>query len=418
MLEFLNRLSGMIVGGVLYPLKSLLINVLIAAAGVVLAPFAWAAVPFLVFSGIYADMRGDILWTLIFAIPFGILGAVGGILLFPFFAVGAAAFHAAIAIFDLFRNFFNGLEEGIEEGLFNHVLSEGLLGLWRFSTVAEHLGQEFGFAQENSAYAGAPPLPPFAIDTHHGAESRVHGSSRAELNGSYTAPEDSSLLTADELTQAGTIVGLTVVLERYNGLLMELQSLDSAIAAREPGKPLDETFILDKLTGMEIDNPSLLVKQYYDAGQWKVVPLSTYIIDRAHLECWLISHNSHPLTRDPIIDNLLQSPSAHVGRPTRYRILEYRTIANAQELVEAASTIRAGINPAYTDTFSAAEPGDRPVSFPRSSNSAFTLFGRPIEIVWDVSEVNRGVMGGLENHFPLSDDSDSENHPPVYPGRS
>jgi hypothetical protein len=393
MVQFLNRLSGVIVGGVLYPLKSLLINVLIAAAGVVFAPFGWASVPFWAFAGMYDDTHGDILETLIF----GILASVAGLFLFPFFAVAAVITHAAVAIYDVFRNIWNGVEEGVEEGLFNHVLSEGLLGFWRFSTIAKQIGQAFGLVQDNvvfgdNQYVAPPqpqPQPQPEPPQHIFFEPRVLVSPRGDLNGSYTAPDGFSLLTADELSQAGAIVGLSVVLERYNSLLMELQSLDRAIAERKPGHPLDDTFISDKLSGMEIDNPSLIVKQYNEDERWKVVPLSTYIIDRAHLDRWLMSHNSHPLTRDPIIDEGWHvSPRKHADKPTRYRILEYRSIANAQELVEDANAIRKGINPAYMETLSAAEPGDRPVSVPISSNSAFTLFGQPERSGLDASERN------------------------------
>ncbi len=333
MLQFLNRFSGIIVGGVLYPLKSSVVNVGVAGLALIAAPFVWILFPLGAFFNALDTHDDDIFETLFKAIVLPVLAIV----LLPVVAIAAFLAHIALTIFDVLRTFVLGLTEGAEYGLLIHVLDKVWSDFMTFTSTIQIVNYFSGHAPEVEPVADTSPSHPLNSQTE-----------------TYSESPDFLPLAKAELLKAGQIAELGVVLGHYQQLFEKLNILDQAIRSKGNNDYLPDVIIGDKTVFIEdeligstpINQPSLLVKQYEaEPGRWLAVPVSSFYIDRANFEM-LQQHRrkngiefTHPLTGEA-----MESPPPYKDKSTRHRIHEYHTLANAQELIEAAGIIRERLN--------------------------------------------------------------------------
>lgn len=317
MFQLLNRLFGGLIGGVLYPVKSLIINVVLISFAVLAAPLLWLTVPFGIFFSQEEDSNDDFVDLLV---DMFILTPLKFIAI-PFIAVGVLIGVCVTSVYDVIDSALQGFVDGVENGFFPYILDR----LWSsdalFSTFARILNETFW------------NLP--------GSKPQIE---------SYMSSSHFSELTQKEQLMAKDIAALTNDFERYNDLFNRLLSLDLALRLKgsDPSLPDVEDEVIP---ATEISQPSLLVKQYYDEAlhSWRAVPAYTHIMDQANLFEWQKQCENqrkpftHPLNRDDI-----DAAEGYNGQKTRYRIHPYQSMANAQELVELTSSIREHLAKAQT----------------------------------------------------------------------
>lgn len=349
-LRWLNKLSGAVVGAILYPIKSLIVNFLVACLTIFGVFLAVVGLPILFSVGVYAIFN-----RLVPAILIGLVVGLIALIVAPA-AVFISLFMLAFSTLrDLGRTFILGISDGFDKGLFFHVLRRSLFDFLIFSsTLQDRLFRvRIAFVPASNSpmsEEGLAALNAEGDDVDYTSLMDVERSSQqfdmTELEETSKVNRKFSPLTRDEIQLAQGIPSIQDALLRYNSLYERLDKLDQAMAARKEkgernaNEPLEN--IEDEVVSrMDITEPELLVKKFEDKHKrWKVVPACTHITDKANIERWLGNeNNTHPLNNDKI-----SAPSPYGNfTTTRYRKISYTGMSCCQELREAANTIRQGI---------------------------------------------------------------------------
>lgn len=333
MLRILNKISGIVVGVLLYPLKSVLVNFFIAALSILLGLLIVFGFPPLVASVAYRK-SGEKLTP---ALLVGFLAATVLIIAVPFVLLIKLTHQIFRGVRDIFSSIRLGAIEGYNEGLFFHVLKQAFTSVVIFSRSLQGIIVSLNGLPENQNGISDEALVELEGNDYSNTADRRNNSSETpnlqeQQTGSAFLP-----LTPAQLKLAEGITDLQVILEQYKSLYERLDNLDKAIVKRGSNDgQATEDFDDELIYGLEIKNPALLVKQYQDInGLWKIVPASSKIIDQNNLSDWLRRHNSHPTTREA-----MDRAEPYNNRPTRYRIHTYQSMGDAQELKDAATAIR------------------------------------------------------------------------------
>lgn len=334
-LRTLNKLSGAVAGALLYPLKSLLVNAMIAAALLIVTILAALLLPLLTMVVSYR-YTGKPFLALFLGVGIFFVSASLFCLLGPLIFLGLAI--AALA--DIRNHCLHGIRDGYAEGI-AHVARRALMSVVLFSRVLqiivmainqhrmtpEGLAALRGASEEDFSHFQDVPRPPNPVPDLTGDDDR-----RPACRDRFIP------LTSDEVSRARGICDLKTVLDQYLSLYERLNSLDKAMTeARQKGdSSLDFD---DELCIIQIrSSPSLLLKQYEDSpSRWKVVPASTLIIDSENLNTWLRNHTTHPTTRESMKEG---EATLYQEKKTRYRYYAYQTMADSHELRQAAGHIR------------------------------------------------------------------------------
>lgn len=341
MLKFLNRVSGTILGVGLYPITSLVINLalgtvifIVGALGSFIASFLIFGSTWEQFEESYGFLRALLQLGLIFIAPpivfFGVVILAGAALITL----------VALTFYDLFTSMVLGLKDGYEYG-FSGVVSDGI---WSYDSIPHLLSSSIRLINR------------FLKKTENeGPEATDNGLQKTANDGVDEGDEkfECDLLSDEELEKASQFSELGLDLQRYKALFEKLDILDRAIRVRSLlGASTEELpeveyngvnmLVEDELiVSMPIYTPSLIVKQYeVEPGHWKAVPVSTYIIDQSNFKNYQDHNKNHAKLLHPLTRDLILSPEAYNGKCTRYNFLNYHSKIDAQELVEATSSIR------------------------------------------------------------------------------
>lgn len=261
MLRTLNKLSGFLLGIILYPLKSLFVNFLLAMGIVFIAGLVLTIIPALVGSLFYDKTEEN-------KLPIAILSAVltnlGLLIIVPPATVAVLIALAVESIKDIFSSARLGATEGYNEGLFYHVFKQALIAYLPFSRTLQRginaLNRNRTLNEE-----GLNNLRTDDIDfSQFGEDVPRSGSKVPDLFG----PKEKNAvvftpLTPVELQSLKGIVALQATLDRYTDLLERLTTLEQAMSApRSEEGCLDYELVQDELTYTEMKTPCLIVKFY------------------------------------------------------------------------------------------------------------------------------------------------------------
>jgi len=329
MLRALNKASGALAGGILYPIKSLFVNALFITGTALLALVLLIGLPILFAVATYQAVEENKFREAFFSwLAIGFLAVVVGL------PILAAIFIAEIYLTykDLIRSFVFGIVDGYEEGLFFHVINRAITSFLVFSKPLQLITVFVILLVRSSTYRDA--------------SAQMNGNAFAQLMEPAKEGVDFTPLSREEIELANGNSELKDLLARYKDLHQRLKNLDDLIGKRAESAndtqdlnqvALDYEAISDELTQLEIFKPALIVKLYEAAdGTWCTVPGTTKIIDHTNLQKWVEKSNTHPETREP-----LDNADPHQGFRTRYAIVPYTNgMKSAQELVETAVLIR------------------------------------------------------------------------------
>ncbi|CEK10281.1 hypothetical protein [Legionella hackeliae] len=216
MLRTLNKVSGFAVGAVLYPLKSLLVNLFNAAATILIASLIFIIAP------IYAAVKtyeNDSDKKLSSALFWGIVTAFLAAFALTLITSLVLVVISVATIHDLFQSIRLGAEEGYKKGLFYHILNRALNNSLMFSiflkTVYRHLFEINGLDDDQLA------------ELCEGVDIDVD----------YRITDPSHLLSSKEINDAKEIVELGQTVAAYEDLIKTLMQCDKAILKRGEEQP-------------------------------------------------------------------------------------------------------------------------------------------------------------------------------------
>ncbi|KTD36276.1 hypothetical protein Lnau_1260 [Legionella nautarum] len=352
MLRTLNKISGAIVGFVVYPIKSAIINTALFAGTLVFATLVLFVLPIFAATDYYRTYPDS---TLAKAIWRGMaLGIVSLLLGIPFAIIILAA-EIVFGVVDLIRSFWNGIADGYQEGLFFNVIKQIFfnfadcsLTLELIKQLNEKISQPYPPAHDDLDVSGEYA----ALDVPEENTFRVSNKEPPLDSAAYSAmiqetdPEVVFLpLSEKELELVQGRKAIKVLLENYRDLDARLTKLNEEIEKRrmqaseeqinEAELTLDSD--LDQVAMSDIHQPILIV-QMFEASpdQWRVVTGTTKISCDITLRQWLCeASRTHPLTNEPI-----NNPSPYREKKTKYVITPYTDKRDAKELVEVANLIR------------------------------------------------------------------------------
>ncbi|WED41853.1 hypothetical protein [Legionella cardiaca] len=348
MFRALNKVSGALFGIILYPIKSLLINLFLAALIVLTASILLVGLPLLFAYVAYS--KAEMGSKLSSAIITGSLVGIIALVIIPPLTITTLIGAAVTTVKDIFSSIRLGATEGYAEGLIPHVLKQFLTGFVPFSRTlqttaavlhriangggAEALNEE-GLNEltdiDDIDYSQFEDVPRSTNEV----PSELTDNTEVTSN-TTTTPNAFTPLSAEELQKAREISDLGDSLSQYEDLHKRLTALNEAIKKERIEGMLDDSLIADELTHLEIEKPSLLIKLYeYEPNKWKPVKGTTKIIDYKNLKEWLQLHNSHPETREPMND-----ATPYQGHKTKYRIFPYNELKDSHELRELTALIR------------------------------------------------------------------------------
>ncbi|KTD47367.1 coiled coil protein [Legionella rubrilucens] len=327
-LEFLNYTTATLLGPLVLLLKFVLVQLFVALGFVV------AALAFVVLSPVLASAVLNA-WGLnsTLAMIFGVLLAPAVWLLSACLLPVFAVWGLARAIGDAIKVFFEGLASAFLEGW------QGVSNNFSQPIVYFASTSTFLLALLNLHHNRAPAADnnPQSIDVD--VLQQEQGDLKLEpLDISKTTTllqETAKGIDPDQLKQAEHLMRfheqaekLKKELERHYQLAKNLSDVKKALDNKESLPIEDELF-----EKMEIERPVLLVKEYLDNNQWRVVPGSTKITDYNSLKTWLNQNPIIPTTRDSI-----PSPTPYEGKKCRYAYYPFSVVC--KELVESSARIK------------------------------------------------------------------------------
>lgn len=268
MLTMLNKISGSVLGSILYPLKTLFISMAFISATVLLALGGFLVFPFFL-AMLPQSRHGESLFFKRFQV--WLVSFLALLVLGPIIGAGLVIVQLYWALKDFFKSFVLGITDGFENGLFFHVLTRTLFDFQVFSSGLQCIERYLA----NMGYESPPPNRGYGV---------------------YRAPPQpvQYILSPDEIEKARKIGGLAAELaEQYLDLNNRLAKLDQAMAN-------EGVLFNDEIDGEPIEKPALLIKQYTDAQGTPII-ISTEIIDERRLGRKLVNNgNLHPLTHENI----------------------------------------------------------------------------------------------------------------------
>ncbi|MBA2710068.1 MAG: hypothetical protein H0U57_05715 [Tatlockia sp.] len=353
--HYLNKLLGSAAGLILYPIKSLLITLVLIALNLVLLPLLLIGVP-IAFAVICVAMaEGSFISRFTGAIFTWLLVGTVSIVVFPVMTLLLTASYVINGTFDFFKSVHFGLQDGYQGGLFFNVINRLLFDILVFNTSLQR-----GIVSFSAYFRGQNPIAAEGLNALYQEEDvmnyfnledipRSSVSRIPELHEQPQAVIQFNPLTIDELQQTEKISALMGnVVAAYKSLDERLTALDEDMASRTDIET-DLDNVMDEVIMVSIKTPCLLVKQYQDEqGRWRVIPDRTKIIDKPSWDTWLGQNNCHPETREQM-DNARSEVVNGENKLTRYRIRPYTNKNDSQELIEASLAIRTKlieVNPA------------------------------------------------------------------------
>jgi hypothetical protein len=360
MLQTLNKISGAIVGSVIYPIKSAIINTALFAGTILFATFFILTFPIFVATDVYRKSATNKLANaILIGIGMGLLTCVVGILL----TLVILAAEIVLGVSDLIRSFGIGIFDGYEKGLFFDTLNEFVFNFSRFSIV-------LGFVKyliEITDEPFAQDIPDEAEltynldreDAFHPPEDihSVVSNKEPPLNEEAyaaliqeTGPEVAFLpLSTKELELVQGRKAINIIIDNYISLDARLTKLDAEIEKRKihaSEQKIEEAALtldsdLDEIMASDIVQPILVVQMFeVSPEQWSVVPASTKIACDLNLQQWLCGVSGvYPPTNEPINHTL-----PYMGKKTKYVITPYTNKKDSKELVDATNLIRGELN--------------------------------------------------------------------------
>ncbi|CDZ79216.1 hypothetical protein BN59_03534 [Legionella massiliensis] len=343
MFRALNKFFGSLAGFVLYPLKSLIISLLLIALALILTAAALVGMPILA-AIIFGSLAEENKLSTALIAGFVALGItlivtplVSGLVLFSLAAGG---------IKDFFRAAVFGLSDGYQNGLFFHVLWRSLSDFIVFNSnlriavaVLNAMGSSRveGIDEQALAQLGDENDVDFYALEDVPVVNQPNDFSDIVEQPSQVVKKVFKPLTSEELELARSQDSVSALLASYNDLHQRLTLLDEEIRNRGTNHDADLATLEDELVVYTaIKEPALLVKQYQDDnGRWRAIPGLTKIVDKATQEQWLRLNKTHPTTREP-----LDGANPYNDKPARYRMRVYKNMNDAQELIEASILIR------------------------------------------------------------------------------
>ncbi|WP_419419706.1 hypothetical protein ACNVED_14580 [Legionella sp. D16C41] len=328
MVYIFNRVLGLLVGPILYSVKSLLINSIISIAILTLSVLAALGLPFISSHLIYKKLQINKPDN---ALIKAILAGLTLLILTPLIPCFVSVAIILLTLVDTLISAYRGLIEGFKTGLFFYVLSSATKDFEKFSSIFNLLFVAFESLGDRDAFY------------------------KKSIDSLITLREHETLfplrlLNKKEIQLASTMPELKFNLQHYLSLYERLEQLDKAITKRlsnhslfsNETTALDDDLITDEVISlMPITIPILIVKQFKDKeDNWKAVVGSTNISDFDNLQesmkACRKSIIAHPRTGEDLINEF----TASNGKTYRYFINKYQNMCSSQELFEATKAIR------------------------------------------------------------------------------
>ncbi|KTD18927.1 coiled coil protein [Legionella jordanis] len=405
MFKILDKFTGVVLGFILFPLKSLLINLVIMAFVLLTVVLALGFTPFILLAKFRSD---NLLMTLLKTA----MASLGAFVLIPTVAFFGFVFLVNQSITDVFKSIYSGVTEGYRLG-FRHILEQTYRGYDRFSPILRAIHGRAGGRFTRRGWGLHELTSLIADDTDYTQLEDVPRSANPvpDLTGESQQTSQSFIpLTDEELEKAKAIANeelekakpitklkLKTVIEQYESLLGRLNKLEEALShERDEDGCLDDELIEDELiVNVSIKNPSLIVKLVKDekTDTWRVEPATTKIIDfEKNLYQWLQRSDSHPLISN---ESLREKPNS------RWQVFKYVSKDSCLEIKQAASIVRKKL--AKLAQKHTAENSGTPSTVPESEGMANTV-SHPSS--------QQSIAGGTPFTIPESEDmANTTTHP-------
>ncbi len=225
-LRGLNKVGGALVAAILYPIKSLIVNFLMAGVIFLLATLLLLGIPIIFVIAAY--LATDSLFA---AIIFGLVAGVIMLIVAPIFAAYGLIRLSFYTILDLARCFIFGVSNGFEQGLFFHVLNRSVFDFVIFSYVLQDTMSRFRvtFTPRNTEISPEElaeleagddieannDIPDNLVDVERSPQE-IDSAQLEERNIEIRAPF--SPLTPEEMQLAQGLTRIQDALDRYNSL--------------------------------------------------------------------------------------------------------------------------------------------------------------------------------------------------------
>lgn len=232
MLRTLNKVSGYIAGIILYPLKSLFVNFLVAAATVSIATLILIGLPFYYARNAYNAADERKFSAAVFA---GIQTAVYTLTIVPLFTGIALTIGSIVAIYDVVNSAYLGAVDGYERGLFYYVLKKAFTKFTVFSTSLDTISTLVN--QRNTTPINQHALEELLVDSEMDYTNLVDvPRPPKEVPELFETTEISAssdaFLTENEINEAQKITGLQAPLTQYKELYKRLSFINQAMDER------------------------------------------------------------------------------------------------------------------------------------------------------------------------------------------
>ncbi|MBA2652246.1 MAG: hypothetical protein H0U73_08270 [Tatlockia sp.] len=364
MIEFLRKAFGAIGGMILYPLKSLLVNLVLLALIPIAAVIALVVLPF-----VAAYFVVSLVSSFKFFKGLGsfFAAAIVAALAAPFVTLFFMSYQIVRSFYDLPRTFIFGAQDGIRAGI-THVISRALFDFRVFSSAFQkfimRLNGEVDVDNRASNHSDYESLNIEELTLAEGSKSDKKISLDSDvimsksLHHSIKSAKTVLPLSSEEMRQAEDIRSeLGDLWSNFVSLQNRKYKLDDALNnLLDANSPLEN--IKCELTGIEITRPALLTKLYFDEKQqdWKVISGETKITDKSQFETYIdfqnpkkldspIPTNLHPVTMEALdLPNKVKINGQ--AKSARYRLEDYNENTVVEELADASVEIRNKINQA------------------------------------------------------------------------
>jgi hypothetical protein len=317
----LSRFGGALLGGLSYPLISLLSNGLIygllSIATIIGLPIFCAFVGGSMFESTWAT----------------VLGASAGVVVGLGISAVACGVFALITVFDICRLALTGVKDGLNHG-FAHVFSNIKSPIASIRTPSSTVEEERYFT--SFEYVTAALLSDLLEENNIGANEfdtmQDDAFARAQAESMNTAQPKLTNVTVNptslRVSQSSSETPLLNTREiiAAKRLAKDDESLSSQVVQYESLTERLKGTTCELVVYTDIETPILFVKQYKTKeGQWKAVPNATHLADKESMRHWLKGKAVHPVHNDKI-----NEPPKYEGKETRYIWHDYKGYSQLQ----------------------------------------------------------------------------------------
>lgn len=326
-LKFLNHLTALLLGPLLLLIKYLSIQFFVALSFVGLAiAFVVMSPVLFVFSLRLLGVNSTL--TMIFGVLLAPVALVVSVCIVPLVSL----YCLVSAITDALKVFFEGLAAAFYDG-WTGIFENFAQPIGYFSSTGQSLlsilSRIIGPAN-NSPATKALELDDLKQE-NDAIEPKLQNIDEIRT----LLQNATNRIQSDELKKAKALIHfheltekLKAELEHHYQLAKNLSEVTEAMTKKETPTLEDELF-----EKMELEHPVLLVKEYFDQGEWHAVPGSTKITDYNSLKTWFSQNAIIPTTRDSV-----HSPTPYQGKKCRYAY--YTFSMTCKELVESSARIQ------------------------------------------------------------------------------